>query len=99
MPNQPPPRPRNVFRGSSVVRQHRDRVMEVIRRIATHCERRYRGNMVSSYEVCTWTIPGGSAVWTQGRWGQPESLYVEEAEARARILAEMGIGPSDGAAP
>jgi hypothetical protein len=38
-----------------------------------------------------WTLPTGKAVKTAPFWGRPSSLYVDDEEARARIMQAMGI--------
>jgi|GEM_PF-3991382 len=86
-----PPRPSDVFRDELVRRKHRSEVRAFIDKHATEIQREVHGSMLSSYEVVTWTIPGGSATWTGGRWGQQERLIVPELEARARILVAMGV--------
>lgn len=64
--------------------------MDIIEETSTNREPRVHGNVVAPHEQVTWSIPGGSAVWTQGRWGRPEILVVDREQARARILLEMG---------
>ena len=84
-------RPSDIFNGATVKRKFVEEVLDIIEKIATSNQTFIEGSMVSSSERDEWTLPTGKAVKTAPFWGRPSSLYVDDEEARARIMQAMGI--------
>jgi len=83
-------RPSDIFNGAAVKRKFVEEVLDIIRKTATSHQTVIEGTMVSSSEN-EWTLPTGKAVKTAQFWGRPSSLFVDDEEARARIMQAMGI--------
>ena len=84
-------RPSDIFNGAAVKRKFVEEVLDIIRKTATSHPTSIEGTMVSSSERNEWTLPTGKAVKTAPFWGRPSSLYVDDEQARARIMQAMGI--------
>lgn len=84
-------RPSDIFNGATVKRKFVEEVLDSIRKTATSHQTFTEGTMVSSSERNEWTLPTGKAVKTAPFWGRPSSLYVDDEEARTRIMQVMGI--------
>lgn len=84
-------RPSDIFYGATVKRKFVEEVLDIIRKTATSHQTFIEGTMVSSSERSEWTLPTGKAVKTAPFWDRPSSLYVDDEEARARIMQVMGI--------
>lgn len=84
-------RPSDIFNGATIKRKFVMEVLDIICKTATSHRTFIEGSMVSSSQRHEWTLPTGKAVRTASFWGRPSSLYVDDEEARARIMQAMGI--------